>query len=65
VLIVFLCLRWILLQNQKAHRLFCRRALGLFELSGRLFQAMAVRRHGCSMMVVMTVMAAALHLFKN
>jgi hypothetical protein len=38
---------------------------GFFDLSGRLVQAMAVRRHGSSMMVVMTVMAAALHLSKN
>jgi hypothetical protein len=51
--------------KSKAPRLLCRRALGFFDLSGRLFQAMAVRRHGCHMMVVMTVMAAALHLFKN
>src|SRR5271157_3041128 len=33
-----------------------------FDLSGRLHQAMAVRRHGGSMMVVVTVMAVALHL---
>jgi hypothetical protein len=32
------------------------------DLSGRLLQAMAVRRHGSSMMMVVTVMAAALHL---
>jgi hypothetical protein len=33
-----------------------------FDLSGRLLlQAMAVRRHGCSMMMVMDVMAEALH----
>jgi hypothetical protein len=38
---------------------------GFFDLSGRLVQAMAVRRHGYSMMVVMTVMAAALHLSKK
>jgi hypothetical protein len=38
---------------------------GFFDLSGRLVQAIAVRRHGWSMMVVMTVMAAALHLFKK
>jgi hypothetical protein len=37
----------------------------LFDLSGRLDQAMAVRRHGCSMMVVMTVMAEALHLLQS
>jgi hypothetical protein len=36
-----------------------------FDLSGRLVQAMAVRRHGCPMMVVVTVMAAALHLSKK
>jgi hypothetical protein len=30
-----------------------------------LHQAMAVRRHGGSMMVVMAVMAAALHLIKT
>jgi hypothetical protein len=35
------------------------------DLSGLLVQAMAVRRHGCSMMVVMTVMVAALHLFQK
>jgi hypothetical protein len=33
-----------------------------FDLSGRLVQAIAVRRHGSSMMVVMSVVAAALHL---
>jgi len=35
------------------------------DLSGRLVQAMAVRQHGGSMMVVMTVMAAALHLIQS
>jgi hypothetical protein len=39
-----------------------RRARILPDLSGRLVQAMAVRRHGVSMMMVMPVMAAALHL---
>jgi hypothetical protein len=41
--------------------------LGCFwNLSGRLVdQAMAVRRHGVSMMVVMTVMVAGLHLFST
>jgi predicted permease len=33
-----------------------------FDLSGRLIQAMAVRRHGCPLMMVMTVLAVALHL---
>jgi hypothetical protein len=37
-----------------------------FDLSGLLVQAIAVRRHGFSMMVVMTVMVvAALHLFQK
>jgi hypothetical protein len=35
------------------------------DLSGRLVQAMAVRRHGGSMMGMMTVMAVALHLIKT
>jgi hypothetical protein len=35
------------------------------DLSGRLVQAMAVRRHGYRMMVVMTMMAVALHLFQK
>jgi hypothetical protein len=43
-----------------------RRAwLLLSDLSGRLLQAIAVRRHGCSMMMVVAVMAGALHLFPN
>jgi hypothetical protein len=42
-----------------------RRASGFFDLSGRLHQAIAIRRHGGSMMMVMTVMAAALHLIKT
>ena len=37
--------------------------LGVSDLSGRLLQAIAVRRHGMSMMVVMAVMVAELHLF--
>ena len=35
------------------------------DLSGLLVQAIAVRRHGSSMMVVMTVMVAVLHLLSN
>ena len=35
------------------------------DLSGRLVQAMAVRRHGGPMVMVVTVMAVALHLFKT
>jgi hypothetical protein len=37
----------------------------LFDLSGRLLQAMAVRRHGYPMMMVVAVMAEALHLFPS
>jgi hypothetical protein len=37
----------------------------LFDLSGRLVQAMAVRRHGCRMMMVVTMMAVALHQFSS
>ena len=36
-----------------------------FDLSGRLAQAMAVRRHGCPMMVVMAMMAEQLHLLSK
>jgi hypothetical protein len=39
-----------------------RRASSFFDLSGRLHQAMAVRRHGGPVMVVVTVMAVDLHL---
>jgi hypothetical protein len=35
------------------------------DLSGRLVQAMAVRRHGVPMMMVVAVMAVALHLFQS
>jgi hypothetical protein len=35
------------------------------DLSGRLVQATTVRRHGVPMMMVMTVMAVALHLFQS
>jgi hypothetical protein len=35
------------------------------DLSGLLNQAMAVRRHGSSMMVVMAVMAGGLHLIET
>jgi hypothetical protein len=52
-------------EREKARWLSRRRALNFFDLSGRLHQAIAVRRHGGSMMMVMTVMAVALHLFKG
>jgi uncharacterized protein YndB with AHSA1/START domain len=42
-----------------------RRAVYFFLISGRLSQAMAIRRHGCPMMMVMAVMAEALHLFTS
>jgi hypothetical protein len=51
--------------KSKSPPAFVPAGFGLFDLSGRLLQAMAVRRHGCPMMVVMTVMAAALHLFQK
>jgi hypothetical protein len=65
VLIVFPDLRLISAAKSKARRLLRRRAFWFFDLSGRLVQAMAVRRHGFPMMVVMTVMAAAVHLFRK
>ena len=37
----------------------------LFDLSGRLAQAIAVRRHGGPMMMVVAVMAEALHLLSK
>jgi hypothetical protein len=36
-----------------------------YDLSGRLLQAMAVRRHDVFMMMVMGVMAVVLHLFED
>jgi hypothetical protein len=54
-----------ILQKQKARRLECRRAWVVPDLSGLLAQAMAVRRHGGPMMVVVTVMAVALHLLRR
>jgi hypothetical protein len=42
-----------------------RARIASFDLSGRLLQAIAVRRHGYPMMVVMTVMAVDLHLLKK
>jgi hypothetical protein len=64
VLIVFPVSVWILRQNQSPPA--CVPAgFVFFDLSGRLVQAMAVRRHGCPLMVVVTVMTAALHLSKK
>jgi hypothetical protein len=42
-----------------------RRAWVFPDLSGRLRQAMEVRRHGGRVVVVMTVMVAALHLIQT
>jgi hypothetical protein len=50
------------LRHEKTRWLGRRRAGVSLDLSGRLLQAIAVRRHGRSMMVVMDVMAVALHL---
>jgi hypothetical protein len=53
------------LWNEKARRHWSPAGFSVSDLSGRLRQAMQVRRHGGSMMVVMAVMAAALHLFQT
>jgi hypothetical protein len=42
-----------------------RRAWYLLDLSGRLHQAMTARRHVAHMMMVVTGMAVALHLFEG
>jgi hypothetical protein len=54
-----------LFEHEKARQLSRRRAWHLPDLDGRLIQAMAVRRHGGPMMMVVTVMAVALHLLKK
>jgi hypothetical protein len=51
--------------KSKSPPAFVPAGFGLFDLSGRLVQAMAVRRNSCPLMVMMTVMAAALHLFQK
>jgi hypothetical protein len=54
------------LENEKARWRRSPAGLGVsLDLSGRLLQAMAVRRHGVSMMMVVTMMAVALHLFQS
>jgi hypothetical protein len=53
------------IEHEKARQHSCRRAWYLSDLDGRLVQAKAVRRHGGPMMMVVTVMAVALHLSKN
>jgi hypothetical protein len=42
-----------------------RRASEFLDLSGRLLQAITVRRHGSTMMVMVTEMAVALHLIQT
>src|SRR5689334_11432848 len=51
------------MENEKPAGEFAGGLVGSFDLVGRLVQAIAVRRHGMSMMVVMAVMMADLHLF--
>jgi hypothetical protein len=51
-----------LAEHEKAHQRQSPAGLDLSsDLSGRSVQAMAVRRHGCSMMMVMTMLANGLH----
>jgi hypothetical protein len=53
----------LLSKHEKTHQHHSPAGFGVsFDLSGRLVQAMAVRRHGCSMVMVVAVMAEALHL---
>jgi len=49
-------------KNQKPVGSSAGGLLESLDLAGRLVQAIAVRRHGGSMMVVMAMIAAALHL---
>jgi hypothetical protein len=51
--------------QQKARQRWSPAGLVSFDLSGRLLQAMAVRRHGCPMIMVVNVMAVALHLIET
>jgi hypothetical protein len=44
-------------QKEKARWRFAGGLAGLSRISGALLQAIAVRRHGVSMMMVMAVMA--------
>jgi hypothetical protein len=50
---------------QKARRLGCRRAWWFLISLAFSVQAMAVRRHGGPVMMVVTVMAVALHLLNK
>jgi len=64
-LLIFFLILFGFALNEKTHRLGCRRAWMVPDLSGRLLQAMAVRRHGGPVMMVVTVIAGGLHLFKT
>jgi hypothetical protein len=57
---LFLNLVRIIVANEKARQRHRRRARFLISLAD-LHQAMAVRRHGITVMVVMAVMVAELH----
>jgi hypothetical protein len=62
--LILVLIRKVLFQHEKARQLHRRRAWVFLLISlAALLQAMAVRRHGCPMMVVKTVMAGALHLY--
>jgi len=52
-------------KKQKARQRWSPAGLVFPDLFGRLHQAMQVRRHGMSMMVVTNVMAATLHLINK
>jgi hypothetical protein len=56
------CFKNSLLRNKKPAGGLAGGLLLVLDLSGRLLQAMAVRRHGGPMMMVVTGMAVALHL---
>ncbi|MFZ1085217.1 MAG: hypothetical protein WAN35_09655 [Terracidiphilus sp.] len=51
--------------HEKTRSAWSPAGLMLLDLSGRLHQAIAVRRHGVSMMMMVTEMAVALHLIQT
>jgi hypothetical protein len=65
LLIFFLILILISVRTAKSPPALVAGGLVCFDLSGLLDQAMAVRRHGYPMMVVMNVIAAAQHLIET
>jgi competence protein ComEA len=64
ILFLTLVLRFLSAQ-QKARQHWSPAGLVSFDLSGRLLQAMAVRRHECPMIMVVAVMAVVLHLIQT